>query len=339
MLAVGIVGFLAGTGLPGKDALAQELSLLDTIRERGHLRCGLHGDRPALARQEEGGTWRGMEPDLCRLVAASALGDPDAVIFIPASEKESEAALLVGELDMIALAPNFLSQQSGQGARARSTALALVDGIALATGREWQVGNALQLDGQKICGRSEDELAPLRRYASRNGIEFDLAILGEGTIEARIETCAALAAQRLRLLEMLSDLPEDAQAWEILPESFSRDQWTPLVPPGDQQWYDIVRWGLFAVIQAEELGLSQADLAEGAPEPQDPRIRRLVGLEGDLGTSIGLDSQWARRAIQAVGNYGEMFARNFGATSPYSLERGPNALWNEGGLLQSPPFL
>ncbi len=310
--------------------------LLDRVKARGSVVCGLHADLPALARRDAEGAWSGLESDICRLVAAAVLGEGGAVDFIPLPAEERLSALAGGRVDLLGLeAAAGLPVGGGH----RFAALAFVDGQGLMTRRDGGAGNALALDGAAVCLLDDAQTeANLARFAAGNGITLvPIAFADVDAMAAAFAEggCAALSASRLTMAALRGRLPGES---EILPELLSREQWGPVVADGDRTWLEVVRWSLFATLEAEERGIT-SETAEGQrAASKDPRVLRLLGAEGDLGTQLGLARSWAFEILRQVGNYAEIYDRHFGPRSPSPLPRGPNALWLDGGVLQAPAF-
>ncbi len=321
---------------PGQGRAA----ILETAKERGTLRCGVVEISPGFALRDEAGRWQGFDADLCRTFAAAALGDGDAVEILPLSPVEARAALTAGEIDVLARGE---PRAGGAAEDAVSFAvLALVDAQSFLVAAEGGPSNGLELDGTRICvldgGAGE---AGLANYARRAQVTLEPLALPSLTDMARSFAegrCQAVSAGRLALARLRAGSPADPAALAILPEVLSRDQTGPYVRDGDRTWLELVRWAVFALIQAEESGITRANVAEMAATSEDPRIQRFLGITDGLGASLGVAGDWVVRIIAAVGNYGEIYERHLGPDTPLGLERGPNALWNDGGLLHAMPF-
>lgn len=334
--AAGLVVFLLA-GLFVVAAQAGEI--LDRVRSSGVLRCGLVTPAAGLAIQNADGEWSGFDIDLCRAVAA-AIG-PEAKLEVAVLEPdEAQARLAEQAVDMLAR-----DRASGLPGAISGTVFAtssLIDAqgllVPLATSR----GNALGLDGRSICLLAEGPYGDnLARFARGAGIAFDPMPLASETLMAEAffgGGCAALSAGRLTMARLRAKAVSAGGKYEILDEVLSREQMGPFVPVGDRVWLNLVRWTVFALISAEELGIASDSAADMRRSSVDPRVLRLLGVEGGLGQGLGLADDWAFKAITAVGNYGEIYARHLGPATPLALERGPNALWSDGGLLVAPPF-
>ena len=335
--AAGLVVFL---GLLAVGGLAQAGAVMDQVRGQGVLRCGVEAPLPGLAMQDETGAWRGFDVDLCRAIAAAALGTADGLEVLALVPAEAQARLTAKAVDLLAR-----DRASGLPSSLAGTVFAtasLIDAQGLLVPRSANQGNALGLDGKRVClladGSHGDNLA---RFARASGISLEPMGLASEMLMA--ETffgggCAALSAGRLTMARLRSQFDPGGAMYDVLEDVLSRDQMGPYVALGDREWLNLVRWTLFALISAEELGVTAARSEVLRRTSVDPRVLRLLGAEGSLGEALGLDSDWALRAIQAVGHYGEIYDRNLGPDTPLALERGPNALWNDGGLLVAPPF-
>ena len=295
---------------------------------------------PGLAERNQAGDWQGFAADICRVVAAAALGQASAVTLFPLEGEEAAAALRKGDLDLVALGYRRLTGFSGSS-DLRFTALALVDGLSLMVA-DRVYSNAPDLDGRSICADAADEdLSRLESFAATNALNFALMRHG-GSAAAAVAffagDCQALAGRRLELAGLRAGQGGQMAGYDILPEVFSREHFGPLVRTGDSDWLDIVTWSVFAVIEAEERAIDSRNVEERAKSKADPAVQRFLGQSGNLGRSIGLAPGWTRRAIAQVGNYAEIYDRHFGPGTELSLPRGPNALWFDGGLLQAPAF-
>ncbi len=329
--------FALGFTVSQSDAVGGRL---DQIRERGVLRCGVDTALAGFATQDEDGRWTGFEADLCRAYAAALLGDERRARFFPLTTSERFEALTEGEVDIL------LRNTSWTFARDAEQAVTFVgvyyhDGQGFLAPADLAVASARELDGARICvQRATTTALNLQDYAQRYGLAFT-AVEADTALEA-LETYAAggcdaftndissLAGLRLNL--------EDPEAHALLPDVISKEPLGPVVPSDDPHFEKAVRWVLFALIAAEEHGVTQDAVAALAADPPTPEIARLLGGDGPIGETLGLDAEFARRAIASSGHYGELFDRHLGAGSPLGLERGLNAQWNEGGLLYAPPL-
>lgn len=328
---------LAAVAAAGAPALAQKT--LQAAKDRGHVLCGVSQGLPGFSSPDAQGRWSGIDVDFCRAVAAAALGSADKVKFQPLSGKERFTALQSGEVDVLS--------RNTTWTLGRDTALGLNfagviyhDGQGFMVRRKQGVKSAKELNGATACANAgtTTELN-VADYFRSNGMQYKLvtfeksddafAAYVKGRCDVYTTDQSGLYAQRVRL--------DDPDEHLILPEVISKEPLGPAVRHGDDAWFEIVKWTLFALINAEELGVTAANAQQQRTESQNPEVRRLLGSEGDAGKSLGVDADWALKAIQAAGNYGEMFERNLGAGSPLKISRNLNALWSKGGILYAPP--
>ena len=331
------LGAMTVAALAGSVASA---ATLDDVKARGKLNCGVTTGVPGFAEPDANGVWQGFDVAVCRAVAAAVLGDPTAVEFVPTTGKTRFTALASGEIDMLARNTTWTFSRDVD-LKFEFTGVNYYDGQGFMVPADLGVTSAKDLDGATVCIQTgtTTELN-LADFFRNNGISYEpvpietgaeaIQQYTAGACDAYTTDASALAAQRANL--------EDPKAHVILPEIISKEPLGPLVRHGDNEWGDIVRWTLNALITAEELGVTSVNLDEMAAGTDNPEINRLLGTEGDLGAMLGLDKDWAKRAIGVAGNYGEIFEKNIGAATPIGLARGLNAQWTDGGLLYSPPF-
>ncbi|KAJ54795.1 amino acid ABC transporter substrate-binding protein [Actibacterium mucosum KCTC 23349] len=332
-----ILGAFAVAGLSAGMAAA---GTLDDVKARGQLNCGVTTGVPGFAEPDANGVWQGFDVAVCRAVAAAVLSDSNAVQFVPTTGKTRFTALASGEIDMLARNTTWTFSRDVD-LKFEFTGVNYYDGQGFMIPKELGVSSAKDLDGATVCIQTgtTTELN-LADFFRSNNISYEPVPIETGAEAVQQYTAgacdvyttdaSALAAQRANF--------EDPDAHVIMPEIISKEPLGPLVRHGDNEWGDIVRWTLNALITAEELGVTSANLAELAGGTNNPEINRLLGTEGDLGGMLGLDGDWAERAIGVAGNYGEIFATNIGEETPIGLARGLNAQYTDGGLIYSPPF-
>lgn len=327
MTAVGIMG-----------AFPAHSETRDVVQNRGVLICGVSQGLPGFSFPDDEGRWHGIDADFCRAIAAAVLGNAESVKFVPLSAKVRFTALQSGEIDVLVRTTTWTMY--------RDTALGIqftgtnyYDGQGFIVRRDLDVERVSELDGASICvnAGTTTELN-VGDYFRSNGLDYEIssfekseeavAAYDAGRCDAYTTDKSALYAQRQRLL--------DPNAHMILPDIISKEPLSPAVRQGDDGWADIVRWVHYAMLNAEELGVHSKNVEEMKKSP-NPAIRRLLGVEGTFGETLGLDNDWAARIIRKVGNYGESFKRNLGPDSPLKIERGLNALWKDGGLQFAPP--
>ncbi|MGV6839689.1 MAG: amino acid ABC transporter substrate-binding protein [Planktomarina sp.] len=315
-------------------------STLEDVKARGKLNCGVSTGVPGFAEPDANGVWGGFDVAVCRAVAAATLGDSNAVEFVPTTGKTRFTALASGEIDMLARNTTWtFSRDVDLGFE--FTGVNYYDGQGFMVPASLGVSSAKDLDGATVCIQTgtttELNLADFFRI---NNISYEpvpietgaeaVQLFLAGSCDVYTTDRSALAAQRANF-----PTPDD---YVVLPEVVSKEPLGPLVRHGDNNWGDIVRWTLNALITAEELGVTSDNIAEMAAGTNVPEINRLLGSEGTLGEMLGLDAEWAKRAIMVEGNYGEIFANNIGEATNIGLARGLNAQWKDGGLIYSPPF-
>ena len=332
------LGTLAIAGLAAGFASAQTLA---EVQARGSLNCGVTTGLTGFAAPDANGEWEGFDVGVCRAVAAAVLGDATAVEFVPTTGQTRFTALASGEIDMLARNTTWTFSRDVD-LRFEFVGVNYYDGQCFMVPSELGVASALELDGATVCIQTgtTTELNLADFFASNNmsyepvPIETNAEAQQQylaGACDVYTTDASGLAATRATF--------EEPGAHVVLPEIISKEPLGPLVRHGDHEWGDIVRWTLNALISAEELGVTSANIAELAAAPgNNPEINRLLGTEGELGAMLGLSADWAVNAISVGGNYGELFEGNIGETTPIGLARGLNAQWTDGGLLYSPPF-
>ena len=307
---------------------------LDDVRAKGFVQCGVSQGLPGFSNPDEQGNWTGIDVDVCRAVAAAIFGDADAVKYSPLSAKERFTALQSGEIDVLS--------RNTTWTLVRDTALGLnfagvnyYDGQGFMVRKDLGVTNALELDGASVCTNigTTTELN-LSDYFRANNMSFEpvvfekadevVAAYDSGRCDVYTTDQSGLAAQRIKL--------SDPDAHVILPEIISKEPLGPVVSHGDDRWLDVVKWTLYAMIEAEELGVTSGNVDQMRDTSSNPGVKRLLGTEGDTGKSLGLPGDWAYNIVKQVGNYGESYERYVGPNTSLKLERGLNALWKDGGL-------
>jgi len=322
--------------LPAESASCQTLK---AVKERGMLICGVSQGLLGFSSMDEKQTWTGLDVDFCRAVAAAIFGDPAKVNFMPLDAGSRFTALQSNQVDVLSRNSTWtISREGSLGVM--FAGVSYYDGQGFLLRRDAGIDTALQLGGKRVCTQTgtTTELN-LADYFRANDMVLQPLALGtaEETLKAYDDRkcdvltsdVSQLYAERLKLVEPDSHI--------ILPEVVSKEPLGPAVRQGDDQWFNLVKWVLFALINAEELGVKSNSI-EDAMKSSDPNIRRLVGTDGKLGEQFGLTADWAARAVRAVGNYGEIYERNVGTQSRLSIPRGLNALWTQGGIQYAPPI-
>ena len=317
---------------------AAHAGTLDIVKQRGELRCGVSQGVLGFSAPDKNGAWSGFDVDFCRAVAAATLGNPDKVAYVPLSTKDRFTALQSGEVDLLSRQTTWtLSRDTDLGMSFVGTIY--YDGQAFMINKELGVSSVKDISGASVCTETgtttEQNMAD---YFNANKIEYQVIAFEKpdqtvqafntGRCDVYSTDASALYAQRLTL--------NDPDRFIVLPEVISKEPLGPAVRQGDDQWFKVVRWTLFALIEAEEMGISKenaASLLESGTVAQ----KRFLGIENEAGKAMGLDAKWAYQAIAAVGNYGEVFERHLGKDSPLKIDRGLNRLWSDGGLMYAPP--
>ncbi|MBS1301452.1 amino acid ABC transporter substrate-binding protein [Loktanella sp. SALINAS62] len=333
--------FLGTLTVAGLCAAAASAATLDDVKARGNLNCGVTTGLTGFAAPDANGVWEGFDVDVCRAVAAAIFGDKNAVQFVPTTGETRFTALSSGEIDLLA--------RNTTWTMSRDTDLSFdfigvnyYDGQGFMVPKNLGVTSAKDLDGATVCIQTgtTTELN-LADYFRANNISYEPVPI-QTNAEAQQQYLAGACdvyttdASGLAATRATFEAPADHV---LLPEIISKEPLGPLVRHGDNEWGDLTMWVLNALIAAEELGITSANIADMSAAPtNNPEVNRILGTEGELGAMIGLENDWAKNAIMAGGNYGEIFERNIGENTPIGLARGLNAQWTEGGLLYAPPF-
>lgn len=314
---------------------------LDTVKANKAVRCGVSEGLLGFSLKDETGRWQGFDIDFCRAVAAAILGEPDKVVFVPVTEASRFPVLLAGKIELLMrTTTQTFDREAAIGVH--FAGIYYYDGQAFMVPRQSGLSRLADLSGATIClGKRTTHEINLADYFSQRGWTFTPLAL-ESVAEMRAAflggQCRALTSDRSQLAAMRMMAPGDPEDYLILPESISKEPLGPVVRRGDEEWLTLVKWVLFALIEAEERGITQANVHSLKDTAKDPGTRRFLASEGLSEKALGLRPGWVVRVIEAVGNYGEIYERNFGSQSRLKLERGLNRLWTQGGLMYSPPF-
>ncbi|MBK1624853.1 amino acid ABC transporter substrate-binding protein [Afifella marina] len=332
-----IVPLVAGAAL-AVSAVSASAATLDDVKAKGSVQCGVSQGLPGFSNPDSQGNWTGLDVDTCKAIAAAIFGNADAAKFTPLSAKERFTALQSGEVDVLTRNTTWtMSRDTDLGLN--FTGVNYYDGQGFMVPKDLGVSSALELSGASVCTNTgtTTELN-VADYFRSHDMDYEVvafekadevvAAYDAGRCDVYTTDQSGLYAQKLKLTN-----PDDHV---ILPEIISKEPLGPAVRQGDDQWFNVVKWTLFALINAEELGVTQDNVDE-MKNSDNPSIKRLLGTEGSFGESIGLDKEWAVNAIKAVGNYGEMFNRNVGPDTELGIDRGLNKLWSDGGLQYAPP--
>ncbi len=311
---------------------------LDDVKGKGFVQCGSNTSLPGFASPDNAGEWTGFDVDYCRAVAAAIFGDPTKVKFTPLSAKERFTALQSGEVDVLIRNTTWtMSRDTSLGLK--FAGVNYYDGQGFMVRKDLGVSSALELSGASICVQTgtTTELN-LADYFRANKMDYNPVVFEKieetnsaydsGRCDSLTTDASGLYSTRLTM-----KAPDDHI---VLPEIISKEPLGPVVRQGDDQWFNVVKWTHYALLNAEELGITQANVEE-MKNSDNPEIKRLLGVDGTFGDAVGLPNDWVVAIVKAVGNYGELFERNIGEGSPLNIERGLNAQWTDGGLQYGMP--
>jgi general L-amino acid transport system substrate-binding protein len=325
----------------GAVASANAATTLESVQSKGFVQCGVSQGLPGFSNADDSGKWTGIDVDLCRAVAAAVFGDPGKVKFTPLSAKQRFTALSSGEIDILSRNTTWTMTRDTQ-LGLNFAGVNYYDGQGMMVPTSLGVKSAKELDGANICTNTgtTTELN-ITDYFRANGMKFNLvafekadevvAAYDAGRCDVYTTDRSGLAAQRTKLTQ--------PDAHMVLPEIISKEPLGPVVRQGDDQWFNIVRWTLNAMINAEEMGITSKNVNNKKfASNLAPSVARLIGKEGKFGEELGLSNDWAYNVILKVGNYAESYEANVGPNTPLKLDRGVNALWSKGGILYAPPI-
>ncbi len=330
---------LTALSVLGLSGMAQAGATLDAVKKKGFVQCGISDGLPGFSYADSKGVYKGIDVDVCHGIAAAVFGDASKVKFTPLTAKERFTALQSGEIDVLSRNTTWTSSRdSAMGLN--FAGVTYYDGQGFLVNKKLGVSSAKELDGATVCiqAGTTTELNLSDYFRSNNlkytPITYDTSdesakSLESGRCDVLTSDQSQLYAQRIKLAK-----PDD---YIVLPEVISKEPLGPAVRQGDEEWFDIVRWTLFAMLNAEELGIDSKNVEQMAKSSKNPDINRLLGAEGDYGKDLKLPKDWAVQIVKQVGNYAEIFERNVGEGSELKIKRGLNALWNKGGLQYAPP--
>jgi general L-amino acid transport system substrate-binding protein len=312
-------------------------STLEAVKSKGFVSCGTNTGLAGFSQPDSKGVWRGIDVDLCRAVAAAVFGDASKVRYVPATTAQRFTSLQSGEVDLLSRNTTWsFSRDAGLGFN--FAGVNFYDGQGFMVWKKLNVKSAKQLNGATICVQpgTTTELN-LADYFRANRMTFKPVVIDklEEVLNAYFAgRCDVFTTDMSGLVSVRGSRAQNAADHVILPEVISKEPLGPLVRHGDDRWFDIVKWSLFAMIEAEEMGLTSKNIDQAASS-KDPGVQRFIGASGDLGKMLGLDNRWAFNIVKQVGNYAESFDANL---KPLGFERGQNALWKDGGLMYAPPI-
>lgn len=311
----------------------------DAVKKKGFVQCGVNSGLAGFSAPDEKGAWKGIDVDVCRAVAAAVFGDASKVKFTPLTAKERFTALQSGEIDILSRNTTWTVTRDG-GLGISFTGVTYYDGQGFLVKKKLKVKSALKLSGATVCVQSgtTTELN-LADYFGVHKMKFKPVVYdtADETVKSfEAGRCDVLTSDQSQLYALRLKLAQPDSA-VVLPEVISKEPLGPAVRQNDPQWVNIVRWSLFAMVNAEDLGISSKNVDQ-MRSSNNPDIQRVLGSTGDMGKMLGLDKDWAYRVIKNVGNYAESFERNVGSGSPLKIARGLNALWTHGGIMYAPPI-
>ena len=335
-LAMGVAMTISGSP---SFAASHGSSTLDDVKAKGFVQCGVSEGLPGFSNPNDVGKWAGLDVDICRAIAAAIFGDGNLVKFTPLSANERFTALQSGKVDILSRNTTWtMTLDASMGLT--FVTVTYYDGQGFMVPKEIGVSSALELSGASVCTNSNTTTElNVSDYFSANNMDLEIiafdkaddvvAAYDAGRCQVYTSDASGLYAQRLKLTK-----PDDHI---VLPEIISKEPLGPVVREGDDTWLNLTKWVIFALINAEELGVTSENIDE-LMGSDNPAIARILGTAGGFGEMIGLENDFAVNAIRAVGNYGEIFERNVGPDTPIGIGRGINALWFDGGLMYAPPL-
>ena len=331
---------VAAAAALGVSSFAQAGATLDAIQKKGFVQCGVSDGLPGFSVPDAKGKITGIDADVCRAVAAAVFGDATKVKFSQLNAKERFTALQSGEIDILSRNTTWTSSRDA-GMGLVFAGVTYYDGIGFLVNNKLGVKSAKELDGATICiqAGTTTELN-VSDYFRSNGLKytpitFDTSDESAKSLEGG--RCDVLTSDQSQLYAQRSKLaaPND---YVVLPEVISKEPLGPVVRKGDEEWFSIVKWTLFAMLNAEEAGITSKNVMAEAKSTKNPDVARMLGADGAYGADLKLPKDWVVKIVSQVGNYGEMFDRNLGESTPLKIKRGQNALWNKGGIQYAPPI-
>jgi general L-amino acid transport system substrate-binding protein len=332
------IPMMLGATVAAAAATTASAGTLDDVKAKGFVQCGVSQGLPGFSNPDAQGNWSGLDVDVCRAVAAAIFGDASKVKYSSLSAKERFTALQSGEIDMLSRNTTWTSSRD-TSLGLNFTGVTYYDGQGFLVRKSLGVTSALELSGASVCTQTgtTTELN-IADYFRTNNMPYEVVAFEKadevikaydaGRCDVFSTDASGLYAERLKLANPADHI--------VLPEIISKEPLGPVVRHGDDQWFDLVKWSLFAMINAEELGITSANVEE-MKSSANPEVKRLLGLDGDFGQQLGVGNDWVVNIVKGVGNYGEAFDRNVGPDTPLGIARGLNALWSKGGLQYAPP--
>jgi len=320
--------------------VSQAGQTLDSIKSKGSLRCGVNTGLAGFAQADPQGKWTGLDVDLCRAISAALFGNPDKVDYVPLNAQQRFTALQSGEIDVLVRNTTWtLTRDASLGIV--FTGVNFYDGQGFMVAKDLGVRSALELDGASVCVQpgTTTELN-LADYFRANNMTFNPVVIEalDQSIEAFFSgRCQVYTTDKSGLAAIIANNAPNPANYAILPETISKEPLGPAVRRGDDEWFSIVKWVNYALIEAEEYGVNSKNVDDLKAKSTNPVVQRLLGVSGEMGVKLGLPNEWAATAVKLVGNYGEIYARNVGPGTSLNLERGLNEIWTKGGLMYAMP--
>ncbi len=314
---------------------------LDTIKAKGQVVCGVHTGLAGFSAADSAGKWAGLDVDVCRAVAAAVLGDSEKVKYVPLTAQQRFTALQSGEIDLLSRNTTFtLTRDASLGLH--DTVVTYYDGQGFIVPKKSNIKSPKQFKNQTVCVQSGTTTEKnLTDYSKANNLNIKTVVFEKeeaATAAYFAGRCISYTTDASGLASIRNKVATTPADHVILPDLISKEPLGPMVRRGDDEWFAIVKWVIYGLIEAEEYGITQADVDQLKNTSQDPVVKRILGTGEDTGKLIGLDKDWMARAVKATGNYGEIFERNVGPKSALGLPRGINNQWNKGGLMYAYPL-
>ena len=318
---------------------AARAGTLDAVKSRGELICGVNTGVPGFSAPDDKGQWKGLDVEYCQVLAAAVLGDKSKVKYVPLTSKERMAALQTGEIDVLSRNTTWtMSRDVSLGIR--FVGVDYYDGQGFLVKKSLGVKSVKELSGASVCvlsgSTTEMNLADYFRF---NKMTYQAVVFDnhDQTLQGFMsDRCDVLTSDQSQLYGLRSKLPDPGKAM-VLPEVISKEPLGPVVRQGDEQWFSIARWALFTWVNLEEAGVTSKNV-DAMLKTTSPDVKRLLGVDGDMGAKMGIANDYPVKIVKQVGNYGESFERTMGQGSPLKIARGLNALWTKGGLMYGPPI-
>jgi general L-amino acid transport system substrate-binding protein len=336
----GLIGAAVAAMIVCGATAAHAGATFDAVKARGQVNCGVNTGLAGFAAPDERGVWRGLDVDVCRAIAAAMFGDATKVRYVPLTAQQRFTALQSGEIDVLSRNTTWTSQRDIE-LGLNFTGVTYYDGQGFLVAKKQGVKSAKELNGATVCvlAGTTTELN-LTDWFRSNKLQFRPVVIEKNEELAQTffaNRCDVITSDSSQLAAIRAASAPNPDDFVILPEIISKEPLGPAVRHGDDQWFDLVKWSLFAMVQAEEKGITSQNVDSFKDSP-DPEIKRILGITPGQGKAMGVDDRWAANIIKQVGNYGESFERNVGKGSNLKLERGLNALWTNGGLMYAMPI-